>query len=76
MHIEQPPIDLPIEQPPVDPPADTPVVISDAVEILPHGEVPPTPVISELKPVARPTSLSRLSLFPNLFQQMHEYGLF
>ena len=76
VHVEQPPIDPPVEQPPVDLPADIPVVTSDAVEILPDGEVPPTPVISELKPVARPTSLSRLSLFPNLFQQMHDYGLF
>ena len=85
MHIEQPSIDqqpsvdLPIDPPadlPVDPPADLPVVISDAVEIPPDGEISLTPVISELKPVARPTSLSRLSLFPNLFQQMHDYGLF
>jgi hypothetical protein len=76
VHVEQPPIDPPVEQPPVDLPADIPVVTSDAVEILPDGEVPLTPIISELKPAARPTSLSRLSLFPNLFQQMHDYGLF
>ena len=74
--VEQPSVDPIIEQPHVDPPADIPVTISDAVEIPPDGEISLTPVISELKPAARPTSLSRLSLFPNLFQQMHDYGLF
>jgi len=80
VHVEHPsidpPVDPPVEQPPDNLPADTPVVTPDAVNILPDGEVPLTPVITELKPVARPTSLSRLSLFPNLFQQMHDYGLF
>ena len=74
--VEQPPVDLPADLPPVDPPADIPVTTSDTVEIPPDGEISINPVISELKPVARPTSLSRLSLFPNLFQQMHDYGLF
>jgi len=72
----EPPADLPADLPPVDPPVDIPITISDAIEIPPDGEISLTPVIPELKPVARPTSLSRLSLFPKLFQQMHDYGLF
>jgi len=78
--VEQPPADLPADLPvdllPIDPPADIPVTAADTVEIPPDGEISLTPVIPELKPVARPTSLSRLSLFPKLFQQMHDYGLF
>ena len=68
-----PPLDLPAGLPLVDPPAIQPVAISDAVEALPDGI---TPAISELKPAARSSSLSRFSLFPKLFQQLHDYGLF
>jgi hypothetical protein len=72
LHVELP-IDLPADPTLVDPPAVQPVATSDAVETPSDGI---TSAISELKPVARPTSLSRLSLFPNMFQQLHDYGLF
>lgn len=49
------PIDLPADPTLVDPPAVQLVATSDAVETPSNGI---TSVISELKPVARPTSLS------------------
>jgi len=67
------PVDLPADLPLVNPPEVQPVTTSDAVETPLDGI---TPVISELKPAARSSSLSRLSLFPKLFQQLHDYGLF
>ena len=74
LEIADPPVR--IEQPLIDPPADPPLVISDVIEVVPDGELPHTSVVSSLKPTARLTSLSRLSLLPNLFQYLHDYGLF
>jgi len=70
------PVDLPADLPLAGPPEVQPVITSDAVEAPPDGEVSITSVIPELKPAARSSSLSRLSLFPKLFQQLHDYGLF
>ena len=74
LEIADPPVH--IEQPLIDPPADPPLVISDVIEVVSDGEVPHTSIVSSLKPAARLTSLSRLSLLPNLFQYLHDYGLF
>ena len=57
-------------------PVDQPVVLSDVVDLPPVDEASLVPVITELKPPVRPTTLSRLSILPNLFQYLHDYGLF
>jgi hypothetical protein len=74
-HVELP-VDLPADLPLAGPSEVQPVVTSDAVEATIDGEVSISSVIPELKPAARSSSLSRLSLFPKLFQQLHDYGLF
>jgi hypothetical protein len=74
-HVELP-VDLPADLPLAGPSEIQPVVTSDAVEATIDGEVSISSVIPELKPAARSSSLSRLSLFPKLFQQLHDYGLF
>ena len=74
-HIELP-VDLPADLPLADPLGVQPLVTSDAVKVTIEDEVSISSVIPELKPAARSSSLSRLSLFPKLFQQLHDYGLF
>jgi len=74
-HVELP-VDLPADLPLAGPLEVQPVVTSDVVEATIDGEVSISSVIPELKPAARSSSLSRLSLFPKLFQQLHDYGLF
>ena len=51
-------------------------MLSDVVDLPPVDEVSLVPVTTELKPPVRPTTLSRLSILPNLFQHLHDYGLF
>ena len=52
------------------------VVLPD-VDIRPLvEEISDVPVVAKLKPPARPITLSRLSLFPKIFQHMHDFGLF
>jgi len=65
-----------IEQQMVEFLANQPVVLSDVVDLPPIDEVSLVPTTIELKPPVRPTTLSRLSIFPNLFQHFHDYGLF
>ena len=78
--VDNPPIELPVnppvDLPPAGPLAVQPIVTSDAVKVTIEDEVSISSVIPELKPAARSSSLSRLSLFPKLFQQLHDYGLF
>ena len=62
-------IEVPVEQP-VD------VVFPDVDVLFLVEEISVVPVIAEFKPPARPVTLSRLSLFPNIFQHMHDFGLF
>ena len=67
--LEQQVTEVSVEQP-VD------VILSD-VDVLPLvEEISVVPVIAELKPLVRPVTLSQLSLFPNIFQHMHDFGLF
>ena len=65
-----------VEQPMVELPADSPMVLSDVMDLPPVGEVSLIPTTTDLRPPARPTTLSRLSILPNLFQHLHDYGLF
>ena len=61
-------VEVPVEQPVV--------VFSNVVDLPLVKEVSVVPVTTKLKPPVRPTTLSRLSIFPNLFQHLHDYGLF
>ena len=65
-----------VEQPVVELSADPPVVIYDVIDVPPTGEVSLVPTVTDLRPPTRPTTLSRLSILPNLFQHLHDYGLF
>ena len=65
-----------VEQQIVELPADPPMVLSDVMDLPPVGEVSLIPTTTDLRPPARPTTLSRLSILPNLFQHLHDYGLF
>ena len=60
-------VELPVEQL---------VVLSDVVDLPLVEEVSVVPVTTELKPPVRPVILSQLSLFPNIFQHLHDFGLF
>ena len=51
-------------------------VVPPVVDIQPLVEEIFVVPVAELKPPARPISLSRLSLFPKIFQHMHDFGLF
>ena len=66
--VEQQMVELHIEQ--------LVVVLSDVVDLPLVEEVTIVPVTMELKPPIRPATLSRLSIFPNLFQHLHDFGLF
>lgn len=61
-------VEVPVEQPVV--------VLSDVVDLPLVEEVSVVPVTTELKPPVRPVTLSRLSIFPNMFQHLHDFGLF
>lgn len=65
-----------VQQPVIELSADPPMVVSNVMDVPPPGEVSLIHVVIDLKPPANPTRLSRLSLLPNLFQHMHDYGLF
>jgi len=52
------------------------VVLSDVVDLRLVQEVSVVPMTMELKPPVRPTTLYRLFIFPNLFQHLHDFGLF
>ena len=56
--------------------SEKPVVLSDVVDLPLVEEVSVVPVTTELKPPVRPATLSRLSIFSNMFQHLHDFGLF
>ena len=68
IHVEQQMVEVPVEQPVV--------VLSNVVDLPLVEEVSVVPVTTELKPSVRPVTLSQLSLFPNIFQHLHDFGLF
>ena len=61
-------VEVPVQQPVV--------VLFDVVDLPLVEEVLVVPMTMELKPPVRPTTLSRLSIFPNMFQHLHDFGLF
>ena len=65
-----------VEQLVVELSTDPPVIVYDTMDVPPAGEISLTHDVTDLKPPTNPTILSRLSLLPNLFQHVHDYGLF